>query len=78
LAELANAAPKNEKYFSLDLLEGMVMAKQEDPSILIRGALIVQDPQGKNKFSAKRRPAGYGRHLEVNATALRVNTEKTV
>lgn len=51
LAELANAGPKNEKYFSLDLLEGMVMAKQEDPSILVRGALIVQDQQGKNKFS---------------------------
>jgi Domain of unknown function (DUF4132) len=51
LAELANAGPKNDKYFSADLVEAMIVAKQEDPSILVKGAMIVQDQQGKNKFS---------------------------
>jgi len=51
LAELADAGPKNEKHFSADLVEAMIIAKQEDPSILVKGAMVVQDQQGKNKFS---------------------------
>ena len=51
MAELANAGPKNEKHFSTNLVEAMIVAKQEDPSILVKGAMIVQDQQGKYKFS---------------------------
>jgi hypothetical protein len=29
----------------------MIAAKHEDPTVLVRGAMIVQDQQGKNKFS---------------------------
>src|SRR5215469_5566960 len=51
LEELAQAGPKYETYFPVGLLQGMIVAKNEDPSVLIRGALIVQDQQGKNQFS---------------------------
>src|SRR5215510_10075509 len=51
LEELAHAGPKDETYFSGSLLQAMVVAKSEDPAILVRGALIVQDQQGKNQFS---------------------------
>ncbi|HKW33416.1 MAG TPA: DUF4132 domain-containing protein [Candidatus Acidoferrum sp.] len=51
LEELAQAGPKNEIYFPVSLLQGMIAAKNEDPSVLVRGALIVQDQQGKNQFS---------------------------
>jgi hypothetical protein len=51
LEELSQAGPKNETYFPVGLVQGMVVAKNEDPSVLVRGALIVQDQQGKNQFS---------------------------
>ena len=43
LEELAQAGPKNETYFPVSLLQGIIVAKNEDPSVLVRGALIVQD-----------------------------------
>lgn len=43
LEELAQAGPKNETYFPVSLLQGIIIAKNEDPSVLVRGALIVQD-----------------------------------
>jgi Domain of unknown function (DUF4132) len=51
LEELSQAGPKNETYFPVRLLEAMVVAKSEDPSVLVRGALVVQDQRGKNQFS---------------------------
>src|SRR5262249_49276738 len=51
LEELAHAGPKDETYFSASLLQAMVVANREDPAFLVRGALIVQDQQGKNQFS---------------------------
>lgn len=51
LEQLAQAGPKNETFFPVSLVQGMIIAKNEDPSILVRGALIVQDQQGKNQFS---------------------------
>jgi hypothetical protein len=41
LEELAPAGPKNETYFPAGLLQGMLVAKNEDPSVLVRGALIL-------------------------------------
>lgn len=51
LKELSQAGPKNEAYFPVELARRMVLAKNEAPSILVRGALVVQDLQGKNQFS---------------------------
>src|SRR5262249_2308540 len=51
LEQLAHAGPKNEAYFPVGLLQAMIVAKNEDPSVIVRGALIVQDQQGKNQFS---------------------------
>ncbi len=51
LEELSQAGPKGVTYFPVSLVQGMVVAKNEDPTILVRGALIVQDQQGKNQFS---------------------------
>ena len=51
LAELFNAAPKNTKILPASFVEAMVVAKEEDPSILVRGAMIVEDQQGKNQLS---------------------------
>jgi hypothetical protein len=51
LKELASAGPKDETYFPVTLLEAMVVANNEDPAVLVRGALVVQDQQGKNQYS---------------------------
>ena len=51
IEELAQAGPRDETYFPVGLLQAMVATKDEDPSVLVRGALIVQDQQGKNQFS---------------------------
>ncbi len=48
LAELSDAGPKNGKYFPANLVAAMLDAKKEDPSVLIRGAMIAEDQQGKN------------------------------
>ena len=50
LAELFHAAPKNTKILPASLVEAMIVAKEEDPSILVRGAMIVEDQQGKNQL----------------------------
>jgi hypothetical protein len=50
LAELFIAAPKNTKIFPASFVEAMIVAKEEDPSILVRGAMIVEDQQGKNQL----------------------------
>jgi len=51
LAELLRAAPKNTKILPASFVEAMIVAKEEDPSILLRGAMIVEDQQGKNQLS---------------------------
>jgi hypothetical protein len=56
LEELAQAGPKEETYFPVGLLQGMLVANNEDPSVLVRGAFIVQDQQGKNQFSRWSQP----------------------
>ena len=50
LAELFHAAPKNTKILPASFVEAMIVAKEEDPSILVRGAMIVEDQQGKNQL----------------------------
>jgi hypothetical protein len=50
LTELSQAGPKNETFFPLGVVRGMVLAQNEDPAVLVRGALVVQDQQGKNHF----------------------------
>jgi len=56
LEELSEAGPKDETYFPVNLVLGMISAKNEDPAVLVRGALIVQDQQGKNQFSRWTKP----------------------
>jgi len=50
LAELFHVAPKNTKILPASFVEAMIVAKEEDPSILVRGAMIVEDQQGKNQL----------------------------
>ena len=50
LAELFNAAPKNTKILPASFVEAMIVVKEEEPSILVRGAMIVEDQQGKNQL----------------------------
>lgn len=56
LEELSDAGPKDQSYFPVSLVESMLVAKNEDSSILVRGAFIVQDQQGKNQCSRWVRP----------------------
>jgi HEAT repeat protein len=56
LEELAYAGSKDETFFPVGLLQAMIVAKDEAPSVLVRGALIVQDQQGKNQLSRWRQP----------------------
>jgi hypothetical protein len=39
---------KSGQTFPASLIEAMVAAKQEDPSVLVRGAFLFEDAQGKN------------------------------
>jgi hypothetical protein len=50
LAELLHVTPKSTKILPASFVEAMIVAKEEDPSILVRGAMIVQDQQGKNQL----------------------------
>ena len=47
----------NGKYFRASLVAAMLAAKQENPSVLARGAMIVQDQQPTDFSAGERRPA---------------------
>jgi Domain of unknown function (DUF4132) len=60
LVELSGSRPKEEAFFPASLVQAMLVAKDEDPSLLVRGALHYEDAQGKSVVSRwYRRPYSY-------------------
>ena len=51
LVELSGSRPKEEAFFPAALVQAMLAAKNEDPSLLVRGAFHYEDAQGKSIVS---------------------------
>jgi hypothetical protein len=51
LIELSIGGRQQEPIFSVELLQKMIGARNEDPNVLIRGPFFYEDHQGKNQLS---------------------------
>src|SRR6266700_1622340 len=50
LIELSRSRPEQEAFFPVAVVQGMLAAKNEDPSVLVRGAFFYEDQQGKSRI----------------------------